>query len=119
VDEAHTHVDDAPAEHQGREVERGADLLDDHIGRYLEQDVRGVVGKQSDIEAAALVEVQLRSQSLDRGIADVDAVQEGHHVDDEEDGEDDQVELHDEPALGLGIDWRIGRVRARRLGRRR
>jgi hypothetical protein len=61
--------------------------------------------------------VQLCRQPLDGGIADVDAVQKGHQVDDKKDGKDYEVELHDEPALGLGVDGRLGRIRGWRLGR--
>lgn len=37
-DEAHTHVDDGPAQHKEREVVRGLELLKDHVARHLKQD---------------------------------------------------------------------------------
>jgi len=74
--------------------------------------------KESDIEAVPLVEVKLGTETLDGGIADVDAVQEGHHVDDKKDGKEDQIKLSEKPPLGLGVDWPIRCVRGPRFERR-
>jgi hypothetical protein len=63
---------------------------------------RGGAYKKSDIETAAHVEVKLLLQTHDSSVADVDAIQKGHHINDEEDGENGQVELSEELALG---DW--------------
>ena len=51
--------------------------------------------------------LKVASHALNPRIADVDAVQEGHHVNDEEDGVDDKIQLHHELALGLGVNWSV------------
>jgi hypothetical protein len=61
--------------------------------------------KQANVELV-LVQAQLHVHLLDTRIANVDAVQERHHVDDKEDGVDDEVQLPDQPAFGRGIDGR-------------
>lgn len=44
---------------------------------------------------------------MDSSIANVDAIQEGHHVDDEEDGPDDEVQFQEQLAFSCWIDWGI------------
>lgn len=56
--------------------------------------------KKCDVEPVAN-QVELLGEALDSGIADVDAVEEGHHEDDEQDGEDSEVKLPDKALLGI------------------
>jgi hypothetical protein len=62
--------------------------------------------KEGNVESV-VNEIEVLNHALDTRIADIDAVQEGHHVNDEEDGVDDQIELPDKPALSLGINGLI------------
>ena len=48
--------------------------------------------------------MKLGRQALDGGIADIDAIQKCHHVNNKEYRPDHQVKLPKEPALGLGVD---------------
>ena len=43
LDEAHAHVHDSPHEHERGKVERGADLLDEHVGGNLQENVGNIV----------------------------------------------------------------------------
>lgn len=70
--------------------------------------------KERDIEATA-VEVQVLYHALDFRIADVDAIQERHHVDDEKRWVDKKVELPDQLLLRDRVNGKL--VRSARLRR--
>ena len=60
--------------------------------------------EESNVELVAGSNPQLGREALDPGVADVDAVQERHHVDDIQDGEDGEIQLPQQPFLGLWVD---------------
>lgn len=77
--------------------------------------------EKSNVEPVAS-QLEFLSQALDSGIADVDAIQEGHHEDHEQNRKDSEVDLAHEAilqglvAVALDIDDRagIGRCMCRR-----
>lgn len=62
--------------------------------------------KESNVETVAR-EVNLLWQPLNPGIADVDPVEEGHHVNDEQGWVDAQIQLPQQLLLRYGINGRI------------
>lgn len=135
LNETHAHVDDAPDEHEGGEVDRRAQLLDNHVRGDFQQDVRDIVDlrnvrftfsnsigvygythEERNVEAVAS-ELKIGNHALNSRVGDVDAIQERHHVDDEEYWVDDQVKLANKLGLGLGVDIEVlGGGRAISLG---
>lgn len=61
---------------------------------------RASTHKERDVEPVTN-QVELLGEALDSGIANIDTVEEGHHEDDEQDGEDSEIELPDKALLGI------------------
>lgn len=103
---AEAHGDGAPREHEEGEPARGAQLLEQDVGRHLEQGVADEEDHQGDVElvlgrADLGLHVVARRRVEDARVADVGAVEVAEEVNEGREGQDGEVLLPQQPALLL------------------
>ena len=75
--EADAGADEAPGGDEGRQVDAGAEALEQQVARHVDQDVGDVEDQQRHVEGRARRDAQVLGQPGQLGVADVAAVDEG------------------------------------------
>ncbi len=78
---------------QEREVKAPSDAFQENVAGHLDKQVDDVENGERPVETDTLVEVEVDGEALDARIPDVDAVQEGEHVEESHEGHRVPVDL--------------------------